>query len=164
MKMAILTGNGGVSVEERQMPTPGEGEAVVQVALSSLCGTDNDCYRAARSTPHPSGHEFTGRIARTGPKVERFSEGDRVVAAWGIGCGSCQYCDVGRPNLCDNVIVFDGAHAEYICVPQADRALAHLPDEIAYEAAIVMACSLSTGAYGVEKLLSAQQIRSWCWG
>lgn len=150
MKSAILTGNGEVHVQECEMPIPGEGEAVVKVALSSLCGTDNDCYKAARPTPRPSGHEFTGQIATIGPKVERFSPGDRVVAAWGIGCGSCQYCDAGRPNLCDSVIVFDGTHADYIRVPQADEALANLPDELSYQAGIVMACSLSTGAYGVE--------------
>jgi len=132
------------------MPIPGDREAVVEVALSSLCGTDIGLCNTALAKPRPSGHEFTGRIVRTGPEVERFSQGDRVVASWGVGCGSCHYCDVGRPNLCDNVILFEGAHAEYISIPNADRALAHLPEAISYKAAIVAACSLSTGAYGVE--------------
>jgi len=150
MKAAILTGNRGVHIEEHEMPVPGEEEVVVKVALSSLCGTDADIYRSAREGPRPSGHEFTGRIAKAGPGVKRFSEGDRVVASWGDGCGKCQHCDAGRPNLCDSVILFDGAHAEYIAIPHADRALARLPDTISWPAAIVIACSLSTGAYGVQ--------------
>lgn len=150
MKVAILTGNREVHIEEREIPVPGEGEALVKVALSSLCGTDADVYRNTRKDPRPSGHELTGRVVKTGPGVKRFSEGDRVVAPWGDGCGSCRYCDAGRPNLCDNVALFDGAHAEYMVIPHADRGLAMLPDEISWEAAIVMACALSTGAYGVE--------------
>jgi len=35
-------------------------------------------------------------------------------------------------------------------IPHADRGLARLPNTISWEAAIVMACALSTGAYGVE--------------
>lgn len=150
MKAAVLTGNGEVHIEERQVPVPGEDEAVVRVVLSSLCGTDADMYNSARQRPRLSGHEFTGEVVETGSNVVRFSEGDRVVASWGVGCGNCHYCAIGRPNLCDNVMVFDGTHAEYISIPQADSSLAHLPDGISYKAAIVMSCSLSTATYGVE--------------
>lgn len=150
MKVAILTGNREVHLEERRVPTPGEGEAVVKVALSSFCGTDTDLYSDDLKNPRASGHEFTGQIVATGPGVEFFAEGDRVVASWGVGCGDCHYCEAGQPNLCDRVIVFKGTHAEYFTVPHADRALAHLPDDISWEAGIVIACSLSTGAYGVK--------------
>ena len=150
MKAAILTGNREVHVEECQTPIPGEGEAVIRVALSSLCGTDADVYRSDLKRPFPSGHEFTGEVVEIGSGVKRFSQGDRVVASWGDGCGDCQYCDGGRPNLCDNVVLFHGAHAEYIRIPHADRNLAQLPDAISWEAGVVISCSFSTGAYGVK--------------
>jgi threonine dehydrogenase-like Zn-dependent dehydrogenase len=123
---------------------------LVEVAFSSLCGTDTDFFNGVFDQPRPSGHEFTGRIAKTGPGVKKFSEGDRVVASWGVGCGKCPSCKTGLPQMCDNVILFEGTHAEYICIPHADRALALLPDKISSKAAIVMACALSTGGYGVK--------------
>lgn len=150
MKAAVLTGNKNVHIEEREMPTPGDADVVVKVALSSLCGTDADIYRHARKEPRTGGHEFTGQIAKAGAGVKQFSEGDRVVATWGDGCGECQYCNAGRPNLCDGLILFEGTHAEYVAIPHADRTLAHLPEAISWKAGIVMVCSLSTGAYGVE--------------
>jgi threonine dehydrogenase-like Zn-dependent dehydrogenase len=149
MKAAVLTSKGCVRVVECERPVPAAGEAVVKVELASLCGTDNDFYNGELAAPRPSGHEFTGQVVALGPGVRRFASGDRVVAAWGVGCGRCPYCAADRPNLCDHVILFEGTHAEYIRIPHADRALAHLPDDLSYRAAIVMACSLSTGGYGV---------------
>ena len=150
MKVAVLTGNREVRLDKRPKPIPGEGEAVVKVALSSLCGTDTDFYRAALEGPRPSGHEFTGQVAAIGSGVKRFAVGDRVVACWGVGCGNCPYCAAGKPHLCDNVILFQGTHAEYVAVPHADGTLAKLPDAMSWEAAVVVACSFSTGAYGVK--------------
>jgi threonine dehydrogenase-like Zn-dependent dehydrogenase len=150
MKAAILTGKRGIRVEERPRPVPGRGEVLVKVTLASLCGTDADFYAESLVAPRPSGHEFTGKVVETGPGVTRFPVGTRVVASWGVGCGQCPYCASGRPNLCDQVILFEGTHAEYFLVPHADRALSALPDAIADKAAIVMACSLSTGSYGVQ--------------
>ena len=150
MKAAFLDGNRSIHLEEREIPSPGEDEVVVKIALSSLCGTDIDVYSAAWSKGHPSGHEFTGTIHQVGTNVKRFALGDRVVAPWGVGCGQCSYCAAERMNLCDHLAIFHGAHAEYIRIAKADIALAHLPDSISWEAGIVMACALSTGFCGVE--------------
>ncbi|HJU68967.1 MAG TPA: bi-domain-containing oxidoreductase [Gemmatimonadaceae bacterium] len=63
--------------------------------------------RAKLDTPIPIGYCQAGVVVETGPRVERFAPGDRVVT--------------------------NGAHAEYVRVPHT--LAAHIPDGVAFEAA-----------------------------
>jgi threonine dehydrogenase-like Zn-dependent dehydrogenase len=63
--------------------------------------------RAKLDTPIPIGYCQAGVVVETGPRVERFAPGDRVVT--------------------------NGAHAEYVRVPHT--LAAHIPDVVTFEAA-----------------------------
>ena len=76
---------GEVVVAERPAPEPGAGELLVRVRAAGLNGAD--ILQRAGAYPAPPGApadipglELAGEVAATGPRVERFGEGDRVMA------------------------------------------------------------------------------------
>ena len=76
---------GEVVVAERPAPEPGAGELLVRVRAAGLNGAD--MLQRAGAYPAPPGApadipglELAGEVAATGPRVERFGEGDRVMA------------------------------------------------------------------------------------
>ena len=120
---------------EVPIPEPGPGEVLVRVEVCGVCRTDLHVAegdlppRRGRVIP---GHEVVGRVAGLGAGAERFSEGERIGAAWlNRACGACRFCASGRENLCLEPLFtgwdVDGGYAEYALVPEA---FAHaLPDE-----------------------------------
>jgi NADPH:quinone reductase len=76
---------GEVVVAERPDPEPGAGELLVRVRAAGLNGAD--MLQRAGAYPAPPGApadipglELAGEVVATGPRVERFGEGDRVMA------------------------------------------------------------------------------------
>jgi threonine dehydrogenase-like Zn-dependent dehydrogenase len=100
------------------------------------------------------GHEFAGEVVEIGSGVQTLRPGQRVVNASLISDGSCAACRAGRVTQCEGRSLFgysgvyprlDGGQAELVRVPQADRALRPLPDEVTDEAAVFLADILPTG-------------------
>lgn len=63
MNTMILVRPGELSAEDREMPRPGPGEAVVNVAYCGICRTDRKCFRLGQRDlcyPRVLGHEFSG--------------------------------------------------------------------------------------------------------
>lgn len=87
------------------------------------------------SYPMTIGHEFSGEVVDVGSKVTACKPGDRVTVAPLIPCGTCDYCKVGKFNLCDHYSYYgsrvDGAMAEYVAVEECDILL--LPEELDFE-------------------------------
>lgn len=88
MKAAmIVSGSQGGHLEIQQIPrpTPGPGQAVVQVMASGLNRGELIRVREARSgAPILAGIEFAGIVSQVGPDVRGVREGDRVVGhGWG---------------------------------------------------------------------------------
>lgn len=151
MKAAVYYGAHDVRVEERPIPVRQEGEALVRVLRSGMCGTDATEWRsgphlfATRDTPHPVtghtgpmilGHEFIGEIVEVGPGTG-FAVGDVVAAGAGVWCGECPRCLEGRTNLCWSYktlgLNVDGGMAEFVSAPE--KMLAAIPDGLALDAA-----------------------------
>lgn len=113
---------------ELPVPTIGQGELLLRVEGSSLCGTDVKIVRHGHRKLKPGqtivlGHEFVGTIVDKGPKVPGlYTVGQRVGVAPNIGCGSCEMCGRGLMNMCPEYSAFginlDGAHAEYVRVTE----------------------------------------------
>jgi (R,R)-butanediol dehydrogenase/meso-butanediol dehydrogenase/diacetyl reductase len=143
MRAAVFHGAGDVRLTEVADPVPRDGEVVVRVTMAGICGSDVNRFRFG-SHPWPPpfimGHEFCGEVARVGPGVRDWREGDRVVVQPTLSCGACVYCRQGRENLC---VEFarrgltgsgtDGGFAEYVRVPayQPHRRPAALSAEVA---------------------------------
>lgn len=47
------------------------------------------------------GHECMGIVESVGSKVTKVKVGDRVVAAFNIACGKCQYCQKKQYTACE---------------------------------------------------------------
>jgi len=126
MHALAYRGAGTLVLEERPLPVPGAGEAVVHVDACSICGTDLRIAAGShRAYPEPNGrvpgHELAGTIAATGGGVA-LQEGERVFIAPNYGCGRCRACRRGQVNLCATPralgITDDGAFADYTLLPR----------------------------------------------
>ncbi|MDQ5827469.1 MAG: alcohol dehydrogenase catalytic domain-containing protein, partial [Chloroflexota bacterium] len=100
-------------------PVPESGEVVVEVAATSVCGTDLELYEWSESAqgfdpklPFVMGHECSGTVVAVGPEVGGVSVGDRVAAESHIFCGRCYLCRTGKAHNCERLrvlgITFDG--------------------------------------------------------
>ncbi len=85
--------------------SPQANQIRVRVLACGVCRTD--LHVVDGELPNPvvpiiPGHEIVGRIDAIGPGVEGLSIGERVGIPWlGHTCGVCDFCQVGRENLCD---------------------------------------------------------------
>lgn len=123
MLAAIYYGPLDVRLEQRAIPEPGPDEVVLQVAAATTCGTDLKAFRRGhplllRQTPTGFGHEVAGIVAAAGRGVKQWHEGDAVVVANSAPCQHCFYCRRGRFSLCENLLLLNGAYAEYLLVPE----------------------------------------------
>jgi (R,R)-butanediol dehydrogenase/meso-butanediol dehydrogenase/diacetyl reductase len=151
MKAALYYGAHDVRIEDRPMPVRGDGEVLVRVLRSGMCGTDATEWRsgphifAVGETPHPVsgptgplilGHEFIGEITEVGA-TSRFAVGELVAAGAGVWCGECPRCLEGRTNLCWNYrtlgLNVDGGMAEYVSA--SEKMLAPIPPGMSLDAA-----------------------------
>src|SRR2546428_7546980 len=156
MLAAMFYGPMDVHLEQRPIPQVGAGEVLLQVAAATTCGTDVKTYLHGhpllfRQTPAGFGHEVAGVVAATGPGVTQCSEGDAIVVANSAPCQQCFYCQRGRFSLCENLLLLNGAYAEYLLVPEriVRQNLYHLAPGSSFVAAAMtepLACAL----HGIE--------------
>ncbi|HVW79479.1 MAG TPA: alcohol dehydrogenase catalytic domain-containing protein [Mycobacteriales bacterium] len=125
MRAAVIEGPGRIAIRDADVPAPGPGQVLVEVAWCGICGTD--LHGALEGWMPPGtvgGHEWSGTVVAAGQGASQWSEGDLVVGGppW---CGACQWCRAGRPALCVADPVrstgsghgggeFGGAFAEYL--------------------------------------------------
>lgn len=153
MKAARLVEVGApIRIEEVPVPEPGPGEVLVRVETCGVCASDLNVLAGklpTRGTPPITlGHEPAGVVAAAGAGVVGWKQGDRVAIIFNArGCGQCASCDAGRPpDECDLPLLmgvdFDGAWAEYVCVPSAT--LVRLPDSVSLEEAALLTDAVAT--------------------
>lgn len=123
MLAAMFYGPMDVRMEQRPIPQPGPREVLLQVAAATTCGTDVKTYRRGhpllfRHTPAGFGHEVSGVVAATGAGVTHYHEGDAIAVANSAPCLECFYCRRGRYSLCEDLLLLNGAYAEYLLIPE----------------------------------------------
>lgn len=117
---------------------PAPGDVVLAVAAAGICGSDVHAYEwtggydwMAPHLPLTMGHEFSGRIRRTGTG-SGFREGERVCVIPFVACGHCDACRAERPRACtarDGIgLTCDGGFAAEVRVPA--RNCVRLPDTV----------------------------------
>ena len=122
MRAAILYGREDVRVEEVEVPRPGPGEVLLRTRVALTCGTDVKVFRRgyhARMIRPPAlfGHEVSGVVEEIGPGVEGIAPGTAVAVANSAPCGDCDYCRGGRASLCDDLLFWNGAYAQFARIP-----------------------------------------------
>ena len=116
MKALILENPEQLALRDAPQPETNNGEKVVRVAATGVCGSDMHGYLghdARRIPPLILGHETAGEVV---------GEGVQVIVNPLVVCGECQYCKSGRDNICPQREIIsmpprEGAFAEYVAMP-----------------------------------------------
>jgi threonine dehydrogenase-like Zn-dependent dehydrogenase len=142
MRAGVLVGPRALELRTYAVPTPGPGQALVQVRATALCTWEQRTYQGIQDvkTPFVGGHETAGVVAALGAGVTLASVGDRV-ALGPVACDECYYCRRGFPARCEQYLgrfSLDGAWgpwglADYKLVPA--RAMFRVPPELSFEEA-----------------------------
>lgn len=155
-RAAVIHGTRDLRVDSRPVPTPGAGEALVQVRAVGICGSDfgylSGTAKYPVKAPFVLGHEASGVVAALGPATtdaaasgRDVTVGTRVALAPGIPCGRCDACLAGWDNLCASVRYLgsaatephvDGALQEYLILPL--ERLVPIPDSVSDAAAALL--------------------------
>lgn len=138
MRVAMYYNNRDVRVEEIPVPQIGDGELLVKVMASGICGSDVMEWYRIKKAPLVLGHEITGIVQDVGKGVKDYKIGDRVFASHHVPCNTCHYCLNGHHTACETLhkTNYDpGGFSEYIRVPKinVERGVYLLPDEISFE-------------------------------
>src|SRR5688500_15629742 len=157
MKALLLTAPSKLEFVDFPDPKPADDEVVVRVRACGICGSDIHGWDGSSGRRHPPlimGHEASGEVVSTGPRVTSWRAGDRVTFDSTIYCGNCRFCRAGQVNLCENRKVVGvspteykqhGAFAEQLAIPE--RILYRLPDTLSFEqAAMVEPVSIAVHA------------------
>ena len=152
MRGAVLLGPEEIEVRDVPVPRPGTGEILLRVEAATTCGTDVKVFKRGGhprmlTVPTLFGHEMAGHVAAIGNGVTGVAEGDRVVVANSAPCLECDYCRMGRENLCEDLHYLNGAFADYLLVPErfVERNTYRIPDGLSFERAAMtepLACVL----------------------
>ncbi|MDQ7780459.1 MAG: zinc-binding dehydrogenase [Planctomycetota bacterium] len=157
MKAAVFHGpKQPLRIEEVPNPQPGPDDIIVKVAACGVCHTDlhyiDHGVPTAKKPPLILGHECSGTVAQCGPNVKNFKPGDRVLLPAVLTCGVCDFCRLGRENICKTMTMFgnhiDGAYAEFVRAPAKDTFI--LPQEIPLEEGSIIADAISTPYHAVK--------------
>jgi len=155
MRALVYHGPGQKAWDE--VPDPeitDEGDAIVRVDATTICGTDLHILAGDVPEVRPGrilGHEAVGTVVEVGDGVHRLSPGDRVLVSCISACGTCRFCREGRYGQCLDgggwVLghTIDGTQAEYVRVPYADTSTYRIPDGAADEHLLMLADILPTG-------------------
>ena len=124
MKAIEITEPGKIRLIEKEMPVPGENEALLRVRFGGICGADVASYTGNQpftTYPRIPGHEFSAEIVSLPEGARGFRVGDVVTCNPYFNCGVCYACRRGLVNACHNNqtmgVQRDGAFQEYIAMP-----------------------------------------------
>lgn len=118
MKALLLCAPKSLSMLDRPIPIPGEGEVLLRVRAAAICRTDAKMWSSGHRDlrlPRVLGHEVSGCID---------GDPDQLYVLWpGKACGSCMACRSGRQNLCPDMRITgfhrDGGFAEFLTAPRS---------------------------------------------
>ena len=154
MDAIVQTGAESVELQQRDRPTPGDDEVLLEVHTAGLCGSDAHAYLLEEGyewipIPRIMGHEYSAEVVEVGNEVDAFEGGEKVVEEPVRNCGQCFQCHNGQPNVCQDFSIRgmhrDGAYTKYVVAEP--RQLHTIPGLVSLEeAAITEPTSIATRA------------------
>ena len=127
MRAMVLEKPGtALNLREVPLPSPGPDQILLKVHACGVCRTDLHILDGELNHPQLPlimGHQIVGRLVDKGENVRRFRSGERIGVPWlGYTDGSCQYCQRGQENLCDDPLftgyTINGGFSEYTVADQ----------------------------------------------
>ena len=159
MRAAVVESFGRpLQIREVPVPSPGPGQALIQIAATGVCHTDlhaaDGDWPVKPKPPFIPGHEGAGVVVKLGPGVAHLKEGDRVGIAWlHSACGRCEFCISGWETLCktqqNSGYSVNGSFAEY-ALGRADY-LGRIPDQLSFVDAGPILCAGVTTYKGLKE-------------
>ncbi len=160
---------GQLTLREFALPRLEQGQILVRVLGSTLCGSDLHTIAGRRKAPLPTvlGHEIVGEIVDFGPGAPRLdlqgqplAAGDRVTWAIVAHCGCCPLCLRGLPQKCQRAVKYGheplrpgqellGGLAEY-CLLVRGTSVVRLADELPLAVVCPANCATATVAAALE--------------
>ncbi len=137
MKAAVLYAKEDLRYEDFPTPVPGEGEVLVKVKATGICGSDIPRVLGTGAHYYPIilGHEFSGEVVETGEGVTSVKAGDRVAGVPLLPCFKCEDCQKGNYSQCKHYSFVgsrvQGSFAEY--VKMQEKNLVKFDDTISFE-------------------------------
>ena len=119
MKTAVYYNNRDIRIENRPRPEIKDGEILVKVKASGICGTDLMEWYRIKKAPRVLGHEMTGLIIES--RSDKFNIGQRVFVSHHVPCNECKYCLAGNQTACETLHKgnYDpGWFSEFVRVPE----------------------------------------------
>lgn len=141
--------NEDLSIETVAYPVCPANGVVLEVASCGVCRSDFHGWTGGHLKVQNGsilGHEYCGTVVEAGAQA-KYKIGEKLIAPFILGCGSCPACHTGVSNTCENQIVpgfgAPGAYAEYVAVP-FDHNLVHLPPSLSPALAAGLGCRVTT--------------------
>ncbi|XP_055330893.1 uncharacterized protein LOC129583218 [Paramacrobiotus metropolitanus] len=165
-------------------------DAIIRVTATSICGSDLHVY--AGEVPGMNegdivGHEFMGIVEAKGVEVE-LPIGARVVVAFAIICGKCEFCQRGEFSSCSTTNSsrvqeqavghnscgifgfgalagdYKGGQAEYVRVPFADLNCLPIPIDLLDEKALYLSDIIPTSYHAARDVREGDTVAIWGMG
>src|ERR1700746_343597 len=159
MEAAVVEQFGqSLQLREVAVPTPGPGQALVEIVASGVCHTDLHAaegdWPVKPTPPFIPGHEGAGSVVALGAGVTHLKKGDRVGIAWlHSACGHCDFCLSGWETLCleqkNSGYSVNGTFAQY-ALAQADY-VGRIPENLTFVDAAPILCAGVTTYKGLKE-------------
>lgn len=140
-----------LAIERRD---PGPKDVLFDIAYCGICHSDIHTARGEwRSQTYPLvvGHEIAGIVREVGTEVTKYAPGDRVgVGCMVDSCGECAYCQQGREQFCNKMVLTyastdyygnptQGGYSQMITVQE--NFVFRIPDVISLDEAAPLLCA-----------------------
>lgn len=181
-KAAVLKEyNKPLEIWDVEIPTLNEGDMLVKVLLSGICGTDKNEWQGLMKDkvyaglPVIPGHEALGRVEEIGGDSDLFDAtgkkvkvGDRIL--WShMFCHKCFVCTIlGEPSKCTSAFThgygfgpveeLHGGYSEYVIVLKGTDFII-VPEELEDEEVLGVACAFRSSMHGYMRLLEIGGVR-----
>jgi putative phosphonate catabolism associated alcohol dehydrogenase len=143
------------------------GEALVEVELATICGSDVRTVQGGMAAPTPLvlGHEQIGRVIAVGEDARCVDDiplglGDRVVWSVTAGCGECDRCERGLPQRCRSVGRYgrervhrgwelSGGFATHVQL-RTGTSIVRVPEDVPSRVLVPAACATATAVAALD--------------
>jgi L-iditol 2-dehydrogenase len=140
MRAAVLVGPCKIEIQEKEMPSVGPNEVLVNVKACGICSFERRLFTGEKCIGYPvvPGHEASGVVVQAGEAVRRpLAPGTRVALDLLNRCGECEFCRTGRGNLCKYMyrgkLNLLGGFGQYVSVPSEQ--VFEIGDSVSFEEA-----------------------------
>lgn len=133
-------------------PVAKDGQVLVRITASGICGSDKWLWRSLEPVTFIAGHEVAGEVVGLGAGVRHLRLGDRVAINNVGGCGTCPACRAGEFVRCpswDGSTDVNGGFAELVAAPE--RNCLRLADDVDCETGCLLFDNFGTPFAALER-------------